>query len=98
MDKEKKEKFKKWWVKNAGKLEGTDVFLSLFTEGYKEDYKCLAELGLAIMLDKPIALLVEKGTKVPENLKKIAIIEEYFGEKGLKDATDRMMEKLRERN
>jgi len=53
-------------------IEGSAIFLSLFTESVKTDPICLMQLGLLLVLDKPLFLLVEKGTVVPQNLKLIA--------------------------
>jgi len=66
-------------AKSSGKrIEESHIYMSLVTDGYKEDPKCALELGIALLLDKPIALMVCKGTQVPENLKKVAKAIEYF--------------------
>lgn len=49
------------------------LFISLFSGSYKEDPIPLLQLGLAIIHDKPIALIVLDDEIVPENLKKIAV-------------------------
>jgi len=66
-------------AKSSGKqIEDSHLYMSLVTDGYKEDPKCALELGIAILLDKPIALMVKNGTKVPENLKKVSSAISYF--------------------
>lgn len=59
----------------------SSIFLSLYTNDYEEEPHLPLELGVAIMTDKPIALLVPNGTTVPNHLKKIAVGIEYW-EKG----------------
>lgn len=82
-------------VKRSGeKILNSEIYLSLFTKNFKEDPQCLLELGIAIMLDKPITLLVKDGASVPENLKKICVAIEYFkGPDDLDAATKRLMKK-----
>ena len=45
----------------------------------------LLQLGMAIMLDKPIVLLVRRGAKVPNHLKKIAMSIEYIKDDSQKE-------------
>lgn len=49
-----------------GKIEKSAVFLSLFSEGYKEDPTALVQLVFAMMLDKPIYILAHENDKVPK--------------------------------
>jgi hypothetical protein len=53
------------------KLKSTTVTLSLVPKG-PADVKYAIELGLSIMMDKPIIALVAPGTKVPGKLAKVA--------------------------
>ncbi len=48
-----------------------DSVVSLVPKG-EADVKYAVELGLAIMLDKPLMLAVPKGIKVPEHLARVA--------------------------
>ena len=48
-----------------------DSVVSLVPKG-EPDVKYAVELGLAIMLDKPLMLAVPKGVKVPEHLARVA--------------------------
>lgn len=52
------------------KLEESAVSLTIYTG--KMDVKLAVELGAAVLLDKPIILMVEPGTKVPERLVRVA--------------------------
>lgn len=53
------------------KLEGSACTISLVPEG-PADVKFAVELGLSIMMDKPIVLVVSPGTQLPAKLVKIA--------------------------
>jgi hypothetical protein len=53
------------------KLEDSACTISLVPEG-ETDVKFAVELGLSIMLDKPIILVVRPGTKVPAKLALVA--------------------------
>ena len=60
------------------KVAASGIFLSLFTEAYQRDPKALMELGMAVVLDKPVYLLVQTGTAIPENVRRLARSIEYF--------------------
>lgn len=53
------------------KIEGSALTVSLVPRG-ATDVKFAVELGLSIMLDKPIVLVVAPGTPVPEHLMRVA--------------------------
>lgn len=60
-------------------LQGIDdsaIFLQLFhpsmVEQWAEDVTPLIQLGAAIMLDKPIVVIVEPGRTIPATLRRIA--------------------------
>jgi nucleoside 2-deoxyribosyltransferase len=64
-------------------MRDSAVVCSLVPTG-ETDVKFAVELGMAIMLDKPIVLLVHSGTKVPARLARAADeIVEYTGPLGL---------------
>lgn len=94
-------RFKKWFkdiVADSGaKIENSDCFMSLFTPNYKQSPQCALELGIAIMLDKPIALLVSKGTTVPAVLERIATAIEFCDSDDPEEfhqATKRLLKKV----
>lgn len=71
-DKEFEAALKKSMLSNKGKIDGSAMFVSLYSDGmYKDPLACL-QLGMAIMMDKPIVLIGLQGAKLPEHLKKIA--------------------------
>jgi hypothetical protein len=53
------------------KIEGSTVTISLVPTG-ETDVKFAVELGLSIMLDKPILAVVQPGTKIPGHLARVA--------------------------
>ncbi len=82
--------------KNAEKISKASVFVSVVSANYLESPYCAMQLGLAILLNKPIRLLVKEGIVLPENLVKVAEKVEYFmaaDDIGL--ASDRLLEDLR---
>jgi hypothetical protein len=52
------------------KLKDSSVFLSIIPEN-DIDVKFAVELGVAIMLDKPIIACIRPGTKIPEKLARV---------------------------
>lgn len=72
------------------KLQTSSVVFSLVPRG-PADIKYAVELGLSIMLDKPIILVVSPGARVPAKLAKVAdeILEgditDPVGQNSLKD-------------
>lgn len=81
--------------RNAEMISGSKVFMCLFNEHMVEEVIPLLQMGLAIYMDKPIALLVPEGVRVPHNLQKLADgnIEYYRkdDEQSVTDATTRLM-------
>jgi hypothetical protein len=58
--------------RSAEKIADSAVFMGLFSKDYRESSLCLLQLGIAIMLDKPILMVVPPDVEVPENLRKLA--------------------------
>jgi hypothetical protein len=71
-----KEEMDKWLKEsvelNAPKMEASAMFVGLATKNYMKDPLCALQLGLAILMDKPIVIIADKGEKIPEALVKIA--------------------------
>lgn len=95
------DEFSKNWLKQAAvksgeKIEQAEAFVSIFSMNYKENPLCALQLGIAMMLDKPIALLVIAGTSVPKNLSKIAIAIEECDDapESVGQASQRLMDKV----
>lgn len=67
------------WLKNAVEssaepMEKSAMFISIATKSYLKSPLCALQLGMAILMDKPIVLIVDKNEKMPEALVKIAKI------------------------
>lgn len=76
----------------------SSVFLSLFTENYKRDPTALVQLVFALMLEKPIYLLVPRGVPIPKGMRRVVDgIEEWdLGvQESLERATMRLLERAR---
>lgn len=68
--------FKKW-LADAGKDSGEKIansaaFIGIGTTNYMENPLCALQLGLAILMDKPIYMIVDKSRPVPKALVKVA--------------------------
>lgn len=77
MSKKSDEKEMTDWLKRANKasaekIKESDIFLSLATDNFMDDPLCAFQLGLAILMDKPILVIANTDQKVPENLLRIA--------------------------
>ena len=71
------------------------MFLGLYSKNWGDDPVPLLQLALAIVLDKPIAILAIEGAIIPENLKKIAIVTEHAADSSeMHEATSRIMKKM----
>lgn len=71
------------WAKTATRgLPESSIFLQLFNEKFRSDPlsepAAVIQLGLAVLLDKPILLLVPKGARLPANLRRLATAIEEF--------------------
>ena len=65
------------------KVEGTNLFVSITPSSpEKVDVKFAVELGLAIMMNKPIVAVVQPGTPISEKLSRVV---DRFVELDLKD-------------
>lgn len=58
--------------KSKREISSSTIYLSIFTENFTRDPVCLIQLALAVILDKPIMILVADGTKVPKNIIRLA--------------------------
>lgn len=66
------------WKNTVQKIGDSQIYLGLVTKNFLEDPMCAAQLGAALLLDKPIIFMVEAGTVIPERLKRVADKIEYF--------------------
>lgn len=98
MDKEDLEQLQKAVRSSGEKIEKSTIFLSIFSENYDREPQTILQFGLAILMDKPIFLVVPNGVKVPKNVERLAIGIEYFDyddKASLEAATARIIEKAR---
>lgn len=66
------------WVEDMAYKMGESAFsLTLFTDNFAKGIDSLLQFAVAVMLDKPILLLVPTGVVVPETVKRIAVAIEY---------------------
>ena len=63
--------------KLADAMGRSAVCMTIFTQNYGKDVKSLLELAVAVMMDKPILLLVTEDVKIPDKMRKIADKIEY---------------------
>lgn len=88
----------KEWLNKASedlvpKLKGSAIYAGIVGDAFLKDPACALQLGYAILLDKPIILIVDKKTKIPESLVKVAQVIERVdlnNEADMKRATESM--------
>lgn len=79
--------------RNLPPMRESAMFLALFTENYEKDATAVLQFGLAVLLDKPIYLVMPRGTHLPENLRRIAKgIGEYDSIEDCGAVTKRLLE------
>ncbi len=73
-------------------LDSSAVVMLVFTQNYGEDLKSCAELGMAMMMDKPILVLKHKDKEMNSTLKRVARDwEEWDDEESMHAATERLL-------
>lgn len=84
-------------VKDSGeKIEHSAAYLGLYSGDWKKDPLPALQLGIAILLDKPIVIVVTDGSTVPESLKKVAVaIESASGVEDITRAVKKVMQAVR---
>lgn len=79
--------------KNYDYIQGSAIYLALYTENFKNDPMTLMQLGAAVTMNKPIFIVAPYGTKLSENIKRVADVVE-FCEFGNPDEVKRVVEKI----
>ena len=67
--------FQEWLDSNkeAGeRIKESAVYAGMVTDNFLKNPRCALQLGYAILMDKPIILMVDKDTKISASLTKIA--------------------------
>lgn len=78
-------------------IDDSSVFLSIVTDNYLADPICWAQIGYAVLADKPIYLLCKTGTVIPENLRRLAYgIEEFSSSEDIKIVGPRLIDQIKE--
>lgn len=73
------------------------IFLAILSQNYEKDALAVLQFGLAILLDKPIYLLVKRGTRLAENVRRLARgIEEFSGQDDVEFASKRLLARARD--
>lgn len=80
----------KAWLKRTAdaskaKIEESHVFAGVVTGNFLKDPVCILQVGCAVLMDKPIVLIVDKGVKLPQKIVKIADLIEYVDTKNQDD-------------
>jgi len=94
------DQLKKIAASSGEKIEQSAVFLSIMTGSYKDDPVCAMQLGIAILLEKPLCFLVPNGTTVPRALERLADTIEFFeygNNEDMHKATRRIFATMKER-
>lgn len=58
--------------RTADAMSKSHVYAGIVTDAFVKDPMCAMQLGFALLMDKPIILIIDKETKVPERLVKMA--------------------------
>lgn len=91
------EQLKKAAEVNFKQVKSSSVFLSILTPDYVDEPIAMMQLGMAVMLDKPLFLMVKKGTEVPETLRLIARkLVEFTDPESLKGAMVELLKDVKE--
>ena len=73
MNKEDKE-----WLDQASgckdKIENSDLYAGVVTNSFMKDPACVLQLGYALLMGKPILLIVDKSVTIPPNLVRVAAL------------------------
>lgn len=80
--------------KTAASMGESAICLSMFTDNYKKGIDSMLQFAIALMLDKPLYLLVREGTTIPAKVRQIADgIEFYKDELDAIEASKRLLKK-----
>ena len=92
-------------LKNAAqesleKISASAVFLGICSENFAKDPVCLMQLSLAILLDKPLFLLLERSVKPPKALIRVLEGYEFYthgDNQSFLVASEKLMEKVKKK-
>lgn len=73
IDEKDKQNLQRIVNKSAPLIVQSGIFASLLSKGWHKDPVPVLQLGLAMLLDKPIVIIALDDEPVPENIRKVAI-------------------------
>jgi chaperonin GroEL (HSP60 family) len=79
------DEFIKWGKDTGSKINDSAVFAGIVSENTLNDPMMALQIGYAVLLDKPIILIVDKSMKIPEGLTKIAKVIERIDKNNAAD-------------
>ena len=83
-------------VKSSGdKIEESAMFISVVSKDFKEDPLCALQLGIALLLDKPIGIIALKGCEIPDNLAGVAKAIEIIEGDDIQAAGERLIKSMK---
>ena len=82
---EQEKEWRETLQRNKEALQDSAIFLQLWSDGISRDPLACLQLGLCIMIDKPIHIACPEGTVLPENMQRLARSVEYFKRDDQKD-------------
>jgi len=80
------------------RIGDSSIFLLLFNEKMVEEVIPLIQMGLAVYLDKPIAILMPKGARMSMNLQRLGVATEEFDPEdtaSIEAASMRLLQKMK---
>lgn len=98
MDKETKNYLKRVVKGSAEKISESAVYLGLFSDNWEKDPVPIMQLGLAMVMDKPIVMVALDDVPIPENIRKVAVAIERVrrdDKAGFERAVNKVMETVR---
>src|SRR5687767_2186350 len=78
VDEKELQELRHYTEKIGKKMGQSAVCMTIFTDAYQKDPMALIQFGLAMMMDKPIYLLVPHGTEIPTKVRAIADRISYY--------------------
>lgn len=97
---EEQRKAKEWMKKQFEGISKSAIFVGIDSKNYRDDIRCAAQLGLAVMLDKPIFLLIDDSIASSSKLLKICDGWEPYtagDTESTKLATERLFTQIKEK-
>jgi hypothetical protein len=59
-------------ARSKDNIENSEIYAGVVTKSFIEDPLCALQLGYALLLDKPIVLIVDKNVQIPASLVRAA--------------------------